>query len=205
MDISLLDTSYPDSLPLPLYHSICIGSAQTPTHQFDVMLGLDQRLIAEVKKFSLDEADVSLQDNTSDLKRFGTGSYETWYSKGRVPFALVEKTTGALAALVWFGPKPLGRKSMKYLSQDELQKESSVASGNWHTVVYRSYVPYRGTGIMKDFLRTATDVYLKYFPDAILWTGVSRSNPGSIALSGKLGYTIDESVSDPTWVAMVKR
>ena len=94
---------------------------------------------------------------------------------------------------------------MKHLSPDEMQQEAGLESGNYHCATYRSYNPFRGTGIMKEFLLATTDVYLKYYPGAILWTGISRSNPGSIALSGKLGYAVDESISDSSWVAMVKR
>jgi hypothetical protein len=137
------------------------------------------------------------------LQRFGKGSYEDWYSKGRVPFALVHRSSGALAALVWFGPKPLGRKSIKHLSEEERKDEYKAAGGNWHTIAFRSYPPFRGTGVMTDFVKTATAVYQKYFPDAKLWTSNARSNASSVALSEKLGYKADESLSDSTTVTMV--
>jgi hypothetical protein len=205
MEIRLSQQAMPESIPLPVFESVEVGTAENNGESFVIYLGLNTDMVEKLKKLSLDTSDTTLQEHTSDFKRFGEGSYGEWYAKSRVPFALVHKNSGALAALVWFGPKPLGRKSMKHLSPDQIQEEKNIDSGNYHCATYRSYIPIRGTGIMKEFLRAATDIYLQYFPGAILWTGISRTNPGSIALSGKLGYEIDEAVSDPTWVAMVKR
>src|SRR5690349_9359568 len=102
-----------DKRPLPVYESVTLGSAEGSdgTH-FVIREGLDASLIAQLREHSLDLADTELQ-KTSDYERFGKGSYEDWYaSKERTMFALVEEESGALAALAWFGPKPLGRKSM---------------------------------------------------------------------------------------------
>ena len=207
MEIKLSE-ALPEKVPLPLYGAAKIGTARgtivNPAEEFDIYLGLAQGMVTKLKMLSLNRGDEALQENTSDYERFGKGSYEDWYSKSRVPFALIHRNSGALAALVWFGPKPFGRKSLKHLSAEELAKEYKVESGDWHTTVFRSYPPFRGTGVMKDFARTATDVYLKYFPHAKLWAGIGRSNAASVALSEKLGYKIVESASDSKWVGMVK-
>ncbi|MBI5470685.1 GNAT family N-acetyltransferase [Candidatus Kaiserbacteria bacterium] len=205
MEIHTDKVAFPAQVPTPLYEAKLIGTAENKGEQFDIFLGLDKSMVEKLKKLSLDPNDPELDANTSDRKRFGEGSYEEWYAKKRVPFALVHKTTGQLAALTWFGPKPLGRKSLKYLSKEDQEKESAQTEDTWHLISYRSYPPFRGTGIMKDFLRTTMETYLHYFPNARLWAGSSRSNPASIALSERLGLTIDESASDPEWVAMVKK
>ncbi|MDP4114320.1 MAG: hypothetical protein Q8924_19655, partial [Bacillota bacterium] len=107
-------------LPIPLYATFHIGNAiGRDGDGFMVFSGLDKNLVSQLKKYSLDEGDKELQENTSDKKRFGEGSYEEWYAKNRVPFALVNAKTGTLAALAWFGPSPLGQKSLKYLSEKE--------------------------------------------------------------------------------------
>jgi hypothetical protein len=204
MEIKLSET-LPLAVPVPLYEAVLIGTAEQRGELFDIYLGLDRNMAEQVKKFSLDTTDTDLQENTSDYKRFGTGSYEEWYGKSRVPFALVHHVSGALAALIWFGPKPYARKSLKHLSEAELKEENTVQGGDYHTVVYRAYLPFRGAGLMKGFANTVTDVYLKYFPKAILWAGINRKNPASVALAEKLGYKIDESVSDDKWVAMVRK
>ena len=204
MEVTYIQGALPAKVPVPLFSSVLIGTAENRGTHFNIYLGLDAPKITKLQTYSLDTTDVDLQANTSDFKRFGEGSYDEWYSKGRVPFALTDRDSGALAALVWFGPKPLGRKSLKHLSEEELLREKTVESDDWHTIVFRSYLPYRGTGIMKEFVRVTTDVYLHYFPDAKLWAGINRANPGSLALAAKLGYTINESLSDPTWVAMIK-
>jgi RimJ/RimL family protein N-acetyltransferase len=203
MEITL-DGQMPKSVPIPLYQTALIGTAENRGESFDIYLGLSEKMAAQIKTFSLDLSDTDLQENTSDYARFGEGSYEEWYSKSRVPFALVHRSTGALAALVWYGPKPLGRKSLKHLSADELKNETTVESGDWHTNVLRSYLPFRGTGIMKGFFKATLDTYMHYFPNAKIWAGVNRNNPASIALHEKLGFKIDESISDDHWVAMIR-
>ena len=125
-------------LPLPIYSSFPVGLVNAKDgEEFSVIVGLDKDLVAQLKEKSLDESDVEIQSHTSDRKRFGEGSYEEWYAKERTPFSLVEKKTGALAGLAWFGPKPLGRKSLKYLSESELEAENRQKKDDWHTMVYR--------------------------------------------------------------------
>ncbi len=204
MEILIDPKRLPQAVPVGLFESVQIGSAENNGESFDIFLGLDQDAVIKLRELSIDTSDTALQENTSDFQRFGEGDYAEWYSKGRVPFTLIHRDTGALAALVWFGPKPLGRKSLKHLSIEERVNETTVESGDWHTVVFRSYPPHRGTGIMKGFGRAVTDVYMNYYPTAKLWAGISRHNPASMALAEKLGYTIDESISDSSWVAMVK-
>lgn len=171
---------------------------------FDLVVGLDQAMVAQLKKYSLDESDTALQENTSDHARFGEGSYEEWYAKSRVPFALIHRDTGALAALIWFGPKPLGRKSLKHLSDAEkAQDERAMDSGDWHTIVFRAYNPYRGQGLMKGFAAKTIEIYKQHFPSARIWAGINAKNEASIALAEKIGLHKEESVSDENWVAMV--
>lgn len=172
---------------------------------FDIMLGLDQALVEQVKKFSLDTSDTDLQANTSDFKRFGEGSYEEWYGKDRTPYALTD-AMGQLAALAWFGPKPLGRKSLKYLSPEELAKENEQEKSDWHTIVYRSYEPYRGKGLMSPFMRYVIADYKKRFPEAKLWAGVHAANGASVGLAKKFGFVISDKHSDPeaNWYAMIE-
>lgn len=186
------------TLPLPLYESIAIGRMtgrdDTP---FTIVAGLDEDAVHQLKERSLDEMDEEIQKNTSDRERFGEGSYEAWYAKGRVPFALLSEHDRQLAALVWFGPKPLGRKSLKHLSAEErMQDEREMDAGNWHTIVYRSYPPFRGTGIMTEFTRFAMRAYTRAFPGAKLWAGIYADNPASIGFAAKLGFTLLEEKTD---------
>ncbi|MCE9541117.1 GNAT family N-acetyltransferase [Candidatus Kaiserbacteria bacterium] len=194
-------------LSIPLYTSVHLGTLKQPDGtEFHVVAGLDRNLVRRLREHSLDETDTDIQKNTSDSKRFGPeGAYEEWYEKGRTPFALVHKLTGDLAALAWFGPKPIGRKSLRFLSEAELKEEGSQEVSEWHTIVYRSYKPYRGKGLMTPFMRFAMDEYLKFYPDAKLWAGLSVDNAASVALATKLGFKKSEEHSDPEkrWCAMV--
>jgi RimJ/RimL family protein N-acetyltransferase len=91
----------------------------------------------------------------------------------------------------------LGRKSLKHLSPDErAQDERQMDSGNWHTIVYRAYKPYRGTGLMKAFVGFCMQTYCGLYPRANIWTGIFADNPASKMLSEKLGFSVLESASD---------
>ena len=188
------------SLPIPIYTAIRIGSMRgNEGESFSVFAGLDVDMVAQLKAYSLDLGDEEIQKNTSDRARFGEGSYQEWYGKDRVPYALVEEKTGTLAALAWFGPKPLGRKSLKHLSEeDRKQDERQMDSGGWHTIVYRAYSPYRGKGLMKVFVRFAMDSYRTLYPDSKIWAGIYADNPASRGLAEKLGFRILEEASDPS-------
>ncbi|MEN9413063.1 MAG: hypothetical protein RLZZ342_150, partial [Candidatus Parcubacteria bacterium] len=124
MKITLNETLFPASIPLALYETCPIGSIETDAGQvFTCVVGLDAQGAAQLKQLSLAD-DSALRENTSDYERFGVGSYEEWYAKGRSIFALLDETSGALAAIVWYGPKPLGRKSLKHLSEEERAHEA---------------------------------------------------------------------------------
>ena len=190
------------SLPLPLYTSVHVADASDHEGgKYAVFMGLEKEHAQHIKKLSLDESDVELQNNTGDRKRFGEGSYEEWYAKNRTPFILVHRQTNAIAALVWFGPKSLGKKSIKFGSEekDEIQN-------NWHTVVWRSYPPFRGRGLMRTFTQFVMSVYEKQFSEIKFWEGMDNRNEAMIALSSKLGFKPSEENSDPkaNWLVVVK-
>ncbi|MBX9765039.1 GNAT family N-acetyltransferase [Patescibacteria group bacterium] len=200
MDIKPYAIAKSLSLPLGLYESIPIADAVSKDgDSFMVVAGLDRHMAEQVKHYSLSEDDLELQENTSDKKRFGKGSYEDWYSKGRTPFALIHEKSESLTAICWFGPKPLGAKSMKYLSETEREAEKELAreAEDWHTISYRSYNPFRGKGHMRGFVQFCIDTYLKANPHVKLWAIFNSKNEGSIALAAKLGFSPRAEVSHP--------
>lgn len=193
------------SLPLPLYSSFKIGTlVSRDGEEFSMWIGANEEVVEKLKERSLDATDLEVQQNTSDRKRFGEGSYEEWYAKDRTPFALIHENTQDLAAFAWFGPKPLGRKSLKYLSSEEQAKELDQKEDVWHTIVYRAYGPYRGKGLMTDFVRFCMETYKEHHPGAKIWAGISAENAGSIALATKLGFKRDDALFDAekNWLAM---
>lgn len=204
MEIAIEPSKLPQTVPLRLFEKVFIGSAENKGVSFDVYLGLDEDMATRLRELSLDTDDDALMENTSDFQRFGEEGYEKWYAKDRTPFALVHRDTGELAALVWFGPKALGVKSLKHLSVEERDSANMMESENWHTIAFRSYPPFRGTGIMKNFVIAVTQVYENYFPQAKLWTSNNRANTASVKLSEKLGYVIDDSLSDKETVTMIR-
>jgi len=180
------------SLPLPIYNSIHIADAiGKDGEEFSVFLGLIKKHIDQLRRFSLNEKDTDLQDNTSDRARFGEGSYEDWYAKNRTPFCLIHKRDDILASLAWFGPEPLfpGEK-------------------DWHTVGWRAYPPFRGKGLMKNFINFVSDIYIKNFKNIEspikLWVAIRRNNMKGLKLAVSLGFEISEEASDDISAVMVK-
>lgn len=197
-----------ETLPLPpnLYEAILIADAVGKDGgQFLIFAGLIREWVGQLRTCSLDDGDTDLQNHTSDRQRFGDGSYEEWYGKNRTLFSLVDEKTGTLAAVCWFGPKPLGQKSMKHLSPDETEVGVRAGAEEWHTVSYRSYGAFRGKGLMKDFVRTCMGQYQKTFPRAKLWLIADAGNAASTALAEKLGFKVPAGAPGaPASVVMVK-
>ena len=176
------------SLPLPIWSSIHLADAiGRDGEEFSVFVGLEKKYVEQLKQLSLDESDVDLQKYTGDKERFGLGSFEDWYRKNRTPFALFHKQSDALAALVWFGPSPL--------FSDE---------NYWQTAAWRSYRPFRGKGIMRNFTQFAMEIYRKSFPDAKFWIALKRDNKGSAQLAVNLDFEVLEEASDDVKVVMVR-
>lgn len=178
-------TNFP--LPLPIYESVHIADAvNRDGEEFKILAGLDKSLVEQLKKYSLDESDTELQ-KTKDKHRFGEKPYEEWYQKTRTPFALIHKKTGALAAAVWFGPKPLHEGC------------------KCHSVGWRSYLPFRGTGIMKNFADFSINFYLQYIKTKYIWARIRPDNEGSIKLAKGLGFEKDENYSSLDFIIMTKK
>jgi len=192
------------SFPIAIYQAMPIehitGRDGTA---FTVYAGLTEEHARQLKAFSLDATDEAIQNNTSDRKRFGEGSYEEWYTDSRTPFSVVDDATSKLAALIWFGPKAVGTKSMGHLSADEQKQVASTDTGNGHTIAYRAYPPYRGAGIMKKAVEEATVAYQAVFPEAILWAIIDENNEASLGFAGALGYEVQGESKDG-FVVMVK-
>ena len=177
------------SFPLPIYHTRNIAEAISKEGDFfSIFVGLDKEKVSQLEKLSLDENDMEVQKNTSDKKRFGNKSYENWYKKNRIPFALIHSATNSLAALIWFGPESLNRKSE-----------------NWHTVAWRSYPSFRGKGLMKEFAKFAMDIYSKKISNAKFWITVKKENIGSIKLAKFLGFhELENTPASNVYFIMIK-
>lgn len=194
-------------LPLPVFNSIHLADAVSRDgEEFYVFVGLNKEQVGQLKNFSLNENDTELQKNTGDRNRFGLGSYEEWYKKTRTPLCLVHKKSDALAALIWFGPKTLGQKSIKF-GKNINEYGQPGAGNNWHTISCRSYPPFRGKGLMKNFTKFSIDLYKKQFPNAMFWTGMDNRNKGIIKLFSGLGFEINEENSDlsQNWLVLIKK
>ncbi len=190
------------SLPLPIFTSIHIADAISKDgDEFDLLVGLEKKYAQQLKELSEDESDVDLQNFTGDRRRFVEKTYEHWYKKNRTPFGLIHKQTDTLAAIIWFGPKPLGKKSIKFGGKEEGKTDS-----DWHTISFRSYPNFRGRGMMKNFGKFVIDFYKRYFINIKFWTGTDDRNNAFTKLITDLGFETDEKTSDLAehWLIMTK-
>lgn len=190
------------SLPLPIFTSVHIADAiSRDGDEFDLFVGLDKKYADQLRELSSDENDANLQNFTGDRRRFVEKTYEHWYKKNRTPFALIHKQSDALAAIIWFGPKPLGKKSIKFSGTEEGKMES-----DWHTISFRSYPNFRGKGMMKNFAKFVIDFYKRYFINIKFWTGTDDRNNAFTKLITDLGFETDEKTSDLAehWLIMTK-
>ncbi len=163
------------TLPLPLFERIDLTPIEKNGESFVTVVGLDQDLATQLTVRSCDKSDTALQSGTSDHKRFCKNSYEEWYKKGRIPFALVDGK-GILAALIWFGPEPL--------PLDSLYK----SAGEWDTIAFRSYEPYRGKGLMTPFGSFVLTFFDKHRSGRKLWLETNVDNSAGVRLYEKLGF-----------------
>ena len=190
-------------IPVPIFTSVYIAEAFSKDgEEFSLFVGLEKKYVDQLKDRSLDPYDIDLQKNTGDRKRFGVGSYEEWYKKNRVPFILVHTRTDTLAAIVWFGPKTLGQKSIRF---DDQEQTKTLETG-WHTIAILSYMPFRGKGLMKEFTSFVMDVYKRNFTNPSFWIGLNIDNKRMLALGEALGFEISKEYSDipARWLVITK-
>lgn len=176
--VQRLDAAEKLTLPLSLYETAKVatleGNDGTP---FTIVAGLDETLVAKLKKKSLDKSDTELVKGTSDYKRFGEGSYEAWFEKGRIPFAAVTDA-GNLAAVIWFGKD----------EPPELTNGYAFPDREWETIAFRSYAPYRGVGIMTPMSMFVAEMHDQTSPERRLWLEVNVDNEAAKHLYHKLGF-----------------
>lgn len=182
-----------EETPLALYESERLGEAVSEDGTvFSIVRGLSEPLAEDLKRHSLDESDTELMQGTSDRRRFGEGSYDAWFAKGRYPYALAHGN--ALAALIWFGA-------------EELPEEFATYGGNAgtnDTLAFRSYEPYRGKRLMGDFSRFVIDAYAKNHAGRTLWLQTNTDNAPAIRLYERLGFVQKGTREDNGRLVMVQ-
>lgn len=181
-------------LPLPLGGSFPIGQLATDDGEvLTVTFGLSDSTIEKFIARSSDVSDEELMKFTSDHERFVKGSYADWYAKERYPFALLA-ASGALAGIIWFGPKELPR----------IAKENGYSGDDWDTFAIRMYLPYRGKRLAFPFSSFVIKANDAIRPGRKTWLDVAEENTGGVKLYGKLGFeTVGKN--DNGRMVMVKR
>ncbi|PIR46799.1 MAG: hypothetical protein COV07_02350 [Candidatus Vogelbacteria bacterium CG10_big_fil_rev_8_21_14_0_10_45_14] len=160
---------------LPIYRAEKLARAKASDGAtFSIYAGLHRNFVEQLRAYSLEDSDTELAVSTRDRTRFGLGSYESWYGKGRTPFALVADEGDVLAAIAWFGPKSY-----------PLRHDGHV-EGKEYTASFRAYKPYRGMHLMEDFSKYALSHFDRCFPEVFLWLE-TNSGKGT-RLFQKLGF-----------------
>ncbi len=159
---------------------------------FSVVRGLSKPLVEDLRRHSLDTSDTELMQGTSDYRRFGEGDYETWFAKGRYPYALTHDDS--LAALIWFGAEELPGEFANY----------GGPVGTNDTLAFRSYEPYRGKRLMGDFSRFVIDAYTQSHPGRKLWLQTNIDNAPAIHLYERLGFVRKGTRNDNGRLIMVQ-
>lgn len=193
MDKPLVEASSFDAvLPLPLYKRVFIGTLVMPdSTRLSIYLGADEDTAHQLREQAL-SADEELLTNTHDRARFGEGSYEDWYAKGRSPFSLVDDV-GNLAAFIWFGAEMPPKECAQ-----------GVESVLWDTVAFRSYPPYRGRGMMTPLACFVIETYERLMPGHHLWLAARTENIPALGLYGKLGFQVCGYGEDGTRTYMIR-
>ncbi len=179
MDITPRDPLPTVSFPIPKGESYVLADVKSVDgDRFTIVLGLDASLIEEFKRKSCDTADEVLMKFSSDYTRICTGSYEQWYAKERYPFALVHES-GALAGLVWFGPKKFPTLTSGTVP---------TVAGEWGTLSVRVYLPFRGKRLATGFVSFAMNIYADLRGNHPTWLDTEPENESAVALFKKLGF-----------------
>lgn len=173
--------------PLGLYESATIDSnidlRESNLGIATLLKGLDRNTVEFLIGRSNDKNDTELLKNTSDEKRFRDhASYAQWFEKGRTPYALTNEEDGLLA-LIWFGEKQPPRDT------------ETIPHDNWHTVAFRSYGPFRGSGLMVPLSQRVFDEYSAEHPFVSYWLEVNTDNKPAKKLYEKLGFGPKKSYS----------
>jgi RimJ/RimL family protein N-acetyltransferase len=166
------------------------------TFVFQEGLALSQ--VNQLIRYSNDSEDTELQTYTRDHTRFATkGTYLAWYEKGPLIYALVHRESNALAAITWFRIADL---PSQVSGPDHVSPVASAA--------YRSYIPYRGIGIMGRVARIARASFGARAPGLRVWLEVVERNAGAIRMYEKLGFIeiahYQESLAAPVRIVMIE-
>lgn len=142
---------------------------------FELCLWLEKNNLEELIAYSTDKNDLSLQENTSDLKRFSTKeNFNNWYNdKDRYVFTLLS-VDKELAWIIWF--RPCEMPEIKEIVNNELFEKMK----NWfiHTSWIRVYPKFRWKWLAK-LLLSSSEFYRKIFKDAIICVDIDKENIAS--------------------------
>lgn len=153
---------------------------------YSLYLGLSEDQLKEIVKYSNDESDKGLQENTGDKKRFADlEKAKSWLSdEWRMTYALVSDE-GKIAWIWW------GRKSkmptIKNVTNEELAEKLKSNADKVHTSGYRLYPAFRGKWLAKVLLE-AENHYKNMFPGEFMSIDIEQSNVPSLKAAIKAWY-----------------
>lgn len=135
-------------------------------------------------------ADLAVQQNTSDAKRFkNVAAFDKWLEKGRTIYTITDlgSEDGKLAGIIWFGNEKLPTPSRLLIPDIDLEQRDV-------TFAIRTYGDARGQGGARSFMGVAFDVFadeMKGNPDMNperVWLEVSQDNVPAVTLYQHFGF-----------------
>lgn len=142
----------------------------------EIRHGLSNKCVEQLISYT--NSDKTIQEFTSDLKRFkDMKSYQEWLKKGRSVYSLVDEE-GNLVGISWFGEE------------------------NGFTLALRIYGKARGKGLGYDFLRKTMEDFMKgekykKAKNQNWWLETSKNNIPAIKIYEKLGFKFDGFGENP--------
>jgi hypothetical protein len=160
---------------------------------FDFHVGIGDKQVRQLIEYTQNDADAGIQNNTSDHHkadgqpgRFSSlAEYKKWLEKGRSIYTLMNRETGDLQGIVWFGKEDLPTNGNTFIPGFDASKYGV-------TYAIRTYGATRGAGVSIPFTRKSLDTFktseeYMSIPSSGIWLETDTDNKSGIAAYQKLG------------------
>ncbi|PID87448.1 hypothetical protein CSB07_01415 [Candidatus Gracilibacteria bacterium] len=150
-------------------------------------LGIPENQIKKIIKYSNDFSDKSLQENTSDSKRFSSlDEFEKWYNyDGRFVFSLLGENSEIIG---FWQSRPSKEPIIKLVEDKELYNKLLSNKNLIHTNGIRIYPNFRSKGLSRILLSLSHKYYKNIYPNSIMSVDINKENIPSQKSYEKMGY-----------------
>ncbi len=150
-------------------------------------LWIPENQIKKIIKYSNDFSDKSLQENTSDSKRFSSlDEFEKWYNYDwRFVFSLLWENS----EIIWFWQsRPSKEPIIKLVEDKELYNKLLSNKNLIHTNWIRIYPNFRSKWLSRILLSLSHKYYKNIYPNSIMSVDINKENIPSQKSYEKMWY-----------------